>query len=58
MGLLSLFFTTLVPMPVMIGLWIGLLVVAALIPAIYSLVYYKQLERAGKLDEHPGVTGA
>jgi len=50
-GLLSLFFTVLVPMPIMIWVWIGLLGVAALIPAIYSLVYYKQLERSGKLDE-------
>ncbi len=50
-GLVSLFFTTLVPMPVMIGVWIGLLSLAGLVPVIYSLVYYKQLERSGKLDE-------
>lgn len=50
-GLLSLFFTTLVPMPVMLGCWIGLLAIAALVPVIYSFVYYKQLERSGKLDE-------
>lgn len=50
-GLLSLFFTSIVPMAVMIGIWIGLLAVAALIPVIYSLVYYKKLERSGKLDE-------
>lgn len=50
-GLLSLFFTSLIPMPLMIGCWISLLVVAALVPVIYSLVYYKKLERAGKLDE-------
>lgn len=51
LGLLSLFLTTLIPMPVMIGVWIGLLGLAGIIPAIYSLVYYKQLERSGKLDE-------
>lgn len=50
-GLLSLFFTSLVPMPVMLGCWVGLLVVAGLVPVIYSLVYYKKLERSGKLDE-------
>ena len=50
-GLVSLFFTTLVPMAVMIGVWIGLLSLAGLIPVIYSLIYYKQLERSGKLDE-------
>jgi uncharacterized membrane protein len=50
-GLLSLFFTSIVPMPVMIGLWIGLLTVSAIVPVVYSLVYYKKLERAGKLDE-------
>ncbi|HQR09315.1 MAG TPA: SdpI family protein [Gemmatales bacterium] len=50
-GLLSLFVTSLVPMPIMIGCWIGLLTLAALVPVIYSLVYYKQLERSGKLDE-------
>jgi uncharacterized membrane protein len=51
LGLLSLFFTTLAPMPVMIGVWIALGVVATLIPGVYSYVYYKQLERAGKLEE-------
>lgn len=50
LGLLSLFLTTLIPMPVMIGVWIGLLGLAGIVPAIYSLVYYKQLERSGKLD--------
>ncbi|MFT3880517.1 MAG: SdpI family protein [Gemmatales bacterium] len=50
-GLLSLFFTSLVPMPVMFGCWVGLLSLAGLVPVIYSLVYYKKLERSGKLDE-------
>jgi uncharacterized membrane protein len=49
-GLLSLLLVKVVPMAVLIGVWIGLLTVAALVPVVYSLVYYKQLERSGRLE--------
>lgn len=50
-GLLSLFLTTLMPQTVLFIAWIALLALSALVPVIYSYVYYKQLERSGKLDE-------
>lgn len=37
------------PMPVWMGLGAGLIVVGALIPAVYSLVHYKRLEARGEL---------
>jgi uncharacterized membrane protein len=50
-GLLSLLVIKLLPMPVLIGIWVGMLAIAALVPVIYSLMLYKKLERSGKLDE-------
>lgn len=50
-GLVSLFLRNLLPMPVMIGCWVGLIVVASLIPVVYSYLYYKKLERSGQLDD-------
>jgi uncharacterized membrane protein len=55
LGLVSLFLTSVVPMPVLIGVWIGLFATAALVPVIYSLVLYKRMQRAGKFDE-PALT--
>lgn len=49
-GLLSLALLQVLPKPVLLGCWIGLLAMAALVPVIYSLVYYKQLERTGQLS--------
>jgi uncharacterized membrane protein len=31
-------------------LWIGIILLGAIIPALYSLVYYKRLERCGQLE--------
>jgi uncharacterized membrane protein len=31
-------------------LWIGIILLGAIIPALYSLVYYKRLERSGQLE--------
>lgn len=53
-GLLSLPLVNLVPVQVMIGMWIGLLALSALVPVAYSLIYYKKLERSGKLDVNAG----
>lgn len=49
-GLLTLALIKLVPMPVLIGLWIGILAMSALVPVVYSFVYYKKLERSGRLE--------
>ncbi len=51
LGLASLLLTRVVPLPVMVGVWIALIGTAALVPVIYSLVIYKQMERAGRFDE-------
>ncbi|MBL8824237.1 MAG: SdpI family protein [Planctomycetia bacterium] len=51
LGIASLFISRVVPAPIMIGCWIGMIALAALVPVIYSLVFYKKLERSGKLNE-------
>jgi uncharacterized membrane protein len=50
LGLVSLFFSGVLPMPVLVALWIGLIAVASLVPATYSLVLYKRMERAVAFD--------
>ncbi len=49
-GLLSLALLNVVYKPILIGCWVGLLALAGLVPVIYSLIYYKQLERSGQLN--------
>jgi uncharacterized membrane protein len=49
-GLVSLSLLTVLPKPVLVAVWIGLLVGTGLIPVVYSLVYYKRLEHAGQLE--------
>lgn len=51
LGIASLFISRVVPAPIMLGCWIGMIALAALVPVIYSLVFYKKLERSGKLNE-------
>lgn len=51
LGLLSLFLRNVLPLPVLLGLWGGLIGVAALVPVVYSYFCYKKLERNGQLDD-------
>jgi uncharacterized membrane protein len=50
LGLLSLTLSNLLPMPVLLAIWGLLLGVACLVPVIYSLVIYKQMDKAGVFE--------
>jgi uncharacterized membrane protein len=50
-GLVSLFFATMIPMPAMFIFWMVLMIGSGLAPVVYSLILYKRLEREGKLGE-------
>lgn len=51
LGICSLLISNMIPAPIMVGCWVSMIALAALVPVIYSLVFYKQLERTGKLNE-------